>query len=342
MPRFDELVGQQRPVRVLAGILAKREIPHAFLFTGIDGVGKRTAAMLFAMALNCLTHAEGGGPVHEPCGECRSCRAVISGAHPFVTLVEPVGGVIKIDRIREIVRRISFRPPGAGTRVIIIADAHRMNPEAANALLKSLEEPPPQTIFFLTAENVSDLLPTVVSRCSHVRFNPVPPEAVETFIRDRYQLDKENARLVAAMSEGSIAKALDIAGTPGELDRLARMRRRLCEELYAMPSHRLSAVLAFAERMYKNKDHIDRWLYMILSFLKDAMVVCAGGGKNIANTDVWETVLNIARRESVQSLAAKIDAVLETERAILRNLNLRLSLELMALRLADRCDEKNS
>ena len=168
MPGFDSIIDQERPIRILLSLLFHGTIPHALLFTGIEGVGKKTAAVALAMACNCRR------PVAvEPCGECAACRKIAAGAHPDILRVSPAGAMIKIDQIRELCQVLTMKPYEARVRVVIIADAHTLNPAAGNALLKMLEEPPARTVLILTAPQTGDLLPTIVSRCQHIRFKPI-------------------------------------------------------------------------------------------------------------------------------------------------------------------------
>jgi len=186
---FESIIGQDRPIRILTAFLHKGTIPHALLFTGIEGVGKERAAVALAMAFNCAEnrsgsdaagvdlrrsdHADANRPFTiKPCGICKSCRKIDSDNHPDIIRLKPSGPFIKIDQIRALCQTLAMKPYEAGMRVVIISEAQAMNPAAGNALLKMLEEPPARTILILVAAHPSDLLPTIVSRCQHIRFNP--------------------------------------------------------------------------------------------------------------------------------------------------------------------------
>ena len=187
MSGFDSIIEQERPVRILKTLYRKGTIPHALLFIGQQGVGKRSAAIAFAMICNCIgmetpppsrsnAQTRLRSPVirtDEPCGACPACRKIMSGNHPDVIHVKPTGAIIKIAQVRSLCEALSMKPYEAKMRVVIVTDAHTMNPSAGNALLKMLEEPPDRTILILTAPQRVDLLPTIVSRCQPVRFNPI-------------------------------------------------------------------------------------------------------------------------------------------------------------------------
>ena len=157
MPFFSPLVDQKRPARLLSAALYSGNLPHAFLFTGIDGIGKKSAAMALAMAGNCAHRLTGntvspktGAAPDELhfCGKCPACKKILSGNHPDILLVAADGPIIKVDQVRTLCARLALKPYEADTRFAIIPDAHKLNPEAGNTLLKILEEPPGQTVLF--------------------------------------------------------------------------------------------------------------------------------------------------------------------------------------------------
>ena len=333
-------------MRLLAGILAKGNVPHAFLFTGIDGIGKRTAAILFAMARNCQAlpspatavgkdDASGFQDMIAPCGQCKACVKIMSGSHPDVIVVQPEGDVVKIAQVRELIQRLTFKPHEARVRVVVISDAQAMNMEAANALLKVLEEPPPQTCFFLTAGQTADLLPTVVSRCQHVRFNPVSAEKIERHLVQSCGLEPSAAALTAVISDGSMARALELAERPERITDMALRRKWLITEMIGLPARSVAVIMLFAEKLAADKKHVLSFLEMMRRFLRDATVFrfCP---EKIVSTDLREAVAEIAQSNSLPALLLKIEAVAEAEQAIRGHANQRLMLEAMALRLADR------
>lgn len=343
---MDSLIDQERPLRILTDILAGGNIPHAFLLTGVDGVGKRTAAIWFAMACGCSIRAlfTAAGDIAEPfrtaeeitpCGQCHACRRILAGNHPDVICIEPDRDLIKIDTIRDLLSRIAFKPHQAGRRVIIISDAQTMNREAANALLKALEEPPPQTLFFLTAGQPGDLLPTVVSRCQNIRFNPVSEAGLEKALRERFRLDPTAATSIALLADGSFARALALTGA-GQSDKIPDMttrRKWVLDELQQLPARKLPLVFAFAEKLAADKAGLLQFLEIIKSYLRDVLVY-KYSPDHIINTDMADQIRSAAAVDGAAALIAKMDAVTEVEKALTRNVNPRLWLESLALILA--------
>lgn len=204
---FSHITGQDTAVGFLKRVIGRGKIPHAFLFTGIEGVGKTTTALAFCQAINCME------PVNaEGCGRCRNCRQLMSGNFPDLKFIEPDGQFIKIEQIRELNRDICFRPVEGAYRVIVINRAELMNHESANSFLKTLEEPPPGNVIILKVKEPLDLLPTMVSRCQKIPFKPLPRSVVKEYLIREMGIAEENAALIAGISDGSLGKAIRISG----------------------------------------------------------------------------------------------------------------------------------
>ncbi len=306
--------------------------------------------MGFAMACNCstlslFTPKESGNspPAAEaiaPCGKCRTCRQILSGKSPDVIFLEPDGDIIKIDTVRELSRRIAYKPYQASRRVIIISDAQTLNREAANALLKSLEEPPPRTVFFLTAGQPSDLLPTVVSRCQSIRFNPVSAAGIEKMLRDQRGVTRSSAKTAALLADGSMARALELVNDSCGATSAAVRREWIIAELERLPGRPLPTVLAFAEKLAADKKNLLSALHLIKDYLRDVLI-CRYCPEKIINTDMKARIHTAAAQNAAVSLVLKIDAVSNTERALARKANPRLWLESLSLTLAGFTHEKN-
>jgi DNA polymerase-3 subunit delta' len=208
---WERLVGQDAAVKLLRDAVASGGVGHAYLFVGPEGVGRELAAIALAAALNC---PDGG------CGECPVCAKVLRRAHPDVWMIEAQGAQILVDQVRE-VRMSAYRSPLEGrSKVFVIEDAHRLNPAAANALLKVLEEPPGDVVFVLVTASPEDLLPTVVSRCRRVDFHPLGPAEIRRVLVDHHGADPALADW-AARAGGDLSRALRFVKDPDAPDRRA-------------------------------------------------------------------------------------------------------------------------
>ena len=342
MSGFFFLADQKRPVRLLSSALSSGNLPHAFLFTGIDGIGKKTAAMAFAMACNCVdlpgefaenkpeTVAGSRDGQLEPCGQCSSCKKIISGNHPDIILINPSGALIKVDQVRALCSRLVLKPYEAKKRFAIISDAQKLNPEAGNTLLKTLEEPPEHTVFILTALQASDILPTLVSRCQQIRFNPIPLSSIQAYLENSRGLTATKASAIAAMAGGSITRAESMAKS-----NWMEKRNWIIEELKALPSRSINLQLAFSEALSKNKEWVFEAFDIMKNWFRD-IVIYHFRPDRIMNQDLADPINTASQRadNNINALLQKIKAVEKAEKDIKSNANLRLTLDSLMLTLS--------
>jgi DNA polymerase III subunit delta' len=211
---FKDIFGQERAKRFLRRLLRLEKLPHALLLSGMEGVGKLALAREFAKLVNCMDPQD-----FDSCDRCPSCLKTRDGHHPDLVLVKSDGATIKLDQIRNLKQRLSFRPFEGKWRIVIIEDAQDLREEAGNALLKMLEEPPKQNLFLLTALEPQMLLPTIVSRCCHVRLQPLEEVWIESYLLETQGLPPSRAQSIAAMAEGSLDRAKWLA-EPSRIDHM--------------------------------------------------------------------------------------------------------------------------
>lgn len=284
MPGTTDILGHATVLDQLWSALRAEEAHHAYLFEGPKGVGKRTVAERYAMAANCERDGE------RPCGTCRSCHTIASGAHPDVIRLEPppdrATRIIPVKDVREVIRKSGYHRYGGRRRVVIIDPAEAMQPAAANALLKTLEEPPEGTGFILIASHASALLPTIVSRCQRVRFGPVPMGPLAAWLGDRGH--RTVAEQAAALSLGCPGRALALA--EGGLKRRLKLRDQVLDALAggADPRQTLARKLTSGDRQ-KWGAAVQDVLEVLEDLLRDATVQAAGGGQ-LLNADRADVV----------------------------------------------------
>jgi DNA polymerase-3 subunit delta' len=249
---FSQIIGQERAIRFLKQVIARARMPHAYLFVGIPGVGKTTTAVALAQTINC-EHPDQG----EACGRCRCCRQVESGNFADLEFIEPTGQNIKIEQIRQLDRTFGFKPLSGRYRVTIIRQAETMTLEAANAFLKTLEEPPPGNRLILNVTEPLDLLPTIVSRCQKVAFRPLPALLIQGWLVNKKGLEQEKAAILAKLSEGSLGKALDMVDRDF-LQKRAGYLEGLNTLLQRPPDEALETVLQYTGKEKKKETDAEK------------------------------------------------------------------------------------
>ncbi len=329
----NSITKRRGPERILAALVRRSAIPHAMLFTGLPGVGKRAAAERFAMACNCArpptAAGDGeGGLASLFCDRCRSCGKIRSASHPDILSVQPSGSLIRIDQIRELCGALSLKPFEARVRVVVISDAQAMNPSAANALLKVLEEPPDRTILILTAEKSSDLLPTVISRCRKIRFAPVSRERLAAWLVQNEGVNRGEARILANLANGSRARAIAMR-REGWIHR----RAWLLERAASLGSQSLAGRLAFAATLARDPGTIPESLEILMSWHRD-LLVCRFAPEKVINQDLLDRLLPASRGAPARDPLSIIEAIHSAGRDIEANGNARLCLETLTMKIA--------
>lgn len=311
---FAKIIGQDKAKKLLHRAVKQDRLAHAFLFKGPMGVGKKTLARTFAATLNC--HKPEG---LEPCGQCTSCRKFKAGSHPDFIVIEPEGAAIKINQVRELKKSLAFPPFEAKMRVALLCDIHTMRREAANSLLKTLEEPPGQTMLILTADEASDILPTILSRCQTVPFFPLPQTEVAKILEQEAGITPESAATLAAMAEGSLGRAKlllakDLLGLRQEIiDNLLR-----CEP--DTPST-IQTIIELAESTAKLKEDLGELLALLTTWIHDLLLFGHGATGSIINHDLSSTFPTACHRWSSRQLSEKLRLLDTARKQLARNCN---------------------
>ena len=334
---FNAIVGQQHPIRLLKTFIRNETLPHALLFSGDEGVGKKMTATATAMACNCLT-LKSAIPQRphldaiDACGECIPCKKIAGEHHPDIIRIAPLSSVIRIAQIRTLLQALTLKPNEAARRVVILSEAQAMNPEAGNALLKVLEEPPDRTLLVLTARRASDLLPTVASRCRHIRFFPLRAENIERLLTTAGGIEPASVKTVTALCGGSYTRARKLVDSRW-LNRRDWIIRATGSQMANDGESGIRAWLALSEILAKQKDRIEESLEILTMWLRDLLVVNYDP-QRVLNQDRLETLLTVAKHVKQTELLERIDAVDSALTALRSNTNTRLTLDAMVLRMA--------
>lgn len=304
-------------------LLEKGAVPHAFLFSGMAGTGKSAAAREFAKALNCTDPQD-----FDSCGACDSCHKLADGMHPDLVEVKSDGVFIKVEQIRDLRKRFRFRPFEGKFRVVIIHEAQKLIEQAANALLKILEEPPQGNIFILLTPEPQMLLPTIISRCCQVRFQPLDDEVVAEFLT-RSGLAPERAAGVARLAAGSIERARWLT----EEDRVASWKE-VIEKLENLDRLSILDFFPMASEWAKNRETAERDLEFIRLWVRDIVLFRLAGDYPL----MFE--LNGRTKEAAESLPPDrlfllYDTVEQAVQGLKVNANLQMTLESVCLAIKD-------
>jgi DNA polymerase-3 subunit delta' len=314
-----QTVGHDWAVALLDRAVRTEHVAHAYLFTGPANIGKTHLAKELAAALNCT------GEV-PPCGACRACTRIAQQTHPDLTFVEPDGTRIKIDQVRQLQRQLALSPVEGRWRVCLITEFQAATVEAANALLKTLEEPAPRVVIVLTAIDASLLLPTIVSRCQMLPLRAVPLGVAERVLCERFGVPEGLSRILARLSAGRIGWAIRAAQDPSML---AQRQRRLEELLHLSRQGRAARVQA-AERLAKNEE-LPEVLRLWETWWRDIVLVCSGCEDLLVNVDLLQTVHQHARQCDLARAEAATSGIGSALHQLEQNVNPRLVLEVLLL-----------
>jgi len=328
---FADILGQDRALSHLRLALSEGRLSQAYCFFGPPGVGKRATALALAQAVNCLaTPARAPAPAADACGTCAACRKVAAGLHPDVTEVRPAGKtVIGIDQVREVTGRAALCAYEGRTKVFILDPAELMQEPAANALLKTLEEPTGATLFILVTAAPNALLPTILSRCQGVRFDPLGEGPLRDLLLRRGRTP-EAAAAIAALAGGSAERALTL-----DVGEARAARDRIVREVWGGLGS-LVAILDRAEELTRERDRtkLDEALEILVGFTRDVAVAKVGGPMAaLVHTDRRAEVARLAAGCSVGAILATYEAQMEARRALAKNANPRFTMERLLLRM---------
>ena len=330
-----QVYGQDHITRQLETSLTEGRLAHAYLLVGPPHVGKMALAINLAQAVNCL---EGAG---APCGNCAQCTRISQGIHADVRVVAvgpkeeggPTRTVIGIDDIKEVLRQVNLKPFEGSRSVIIFNGAESMSEEAANALLKTLEEPPDQVLILLLAHDEDALLPTVRSRCRRLLLRPVAKDLVVSKLVNDYRAEPDQAENLGRMSRGCLGWAVDALANQEILEERENQVARLSEVCRAGLSDRFSYANDLASTFSRDRESARQVLYLWLRWWRDLLLVKEGADEYLHHTDWTEELRLQATQLRTLQVVSFIKCLNQTLEALDRNASPRLVLELLMLNL---------
>ena len=314
----NPIIGHQQIIEQLQHTVASDRIAGAYLFVGPTGVGKETVARYFAQLILCQQDAQ----PPTVCGTCLACRKVDSGNHPDLQFIRPEGSLLKIGQIRELQKRIIYEPLEASRKVYILTDVERMNAEAENCLLKTLEEPPASSVLILLTSNIRALLPTTRSRCQILQFHPIPTQELAEILVEKFSVAPEQATILAIAADGAIGKALTQLEKG---DVLTEEVPEILKETDPLAAFRL------AEHFKNNPETLGE----LVTWYRDLLFLQQGAPSElITHIHSLNELQSIAPRYSRLRIQQAIQTIFDTKSLIDNtNTNPTLALEVMCLKL---------
>jgi DNA polymerase-3 subunit delta' len=327
---FKSVLGHSSPIEFLKRAIKKDTLAHSYLFWGNEGIGKQWVALQFAKTLNCV---EGGVEQGDACDRCVSCKKIDDGLHPDVLVLEPENQTLKVDQVRQMQKDLAYRPHEGRRRVCVLAASDRMAPNMSNILLKTLEEPPLHTVIILLANNTRFLLPTILSRCQPIHFNPLPIPLVSKWLMKQKGLDEREAHLLATLSEGSLGKALEIQEEIREIP-----REELLKEWVGLKTLPFEKTERWIESLPSHRENLLLIIEVAKTLLRDLVMVKTlkeGSKLELIHSDLFQEMERMAKEWKLSSLLNRIEALHQTMLAIRSHANISLALEAMMLSWAE-------
>ncbi|HEX8087898.1 MAG TPA: DNA polymerase III subunit delta' [Blastocatellia bacterium] len=322
---FSSLVGNERIKKLLRRGVAEGRIGQGLIFAGQRGVGKHQFALALAQAVNCASPKNG-----DACGECLSCRKVASREHPDVHTISPDGQFIKISQMREMSQEAQYRPYEGRRRVYVIDDAERLREEAANSILKTLEEPPESSLILLVTSKPYALLETIRSRCQMLSFAPLTSDELEAYLKANFKRPLEETRMLARLARGSIGRTLEI-----DLGVYREKRATMLELIEAATVARDTVkLLGAAEHLGRKleKDEFENHLDVLMVLLADLFHLKLGEPPDsLTNSDVAPRLERTAESMTLEQIADWADRVEQVLKSLARNVNKQLAMEAMLI-----------
>jgi DNA polymerase III subunit delta' len=321
------ILGHEWAVELLQGHLVNDRARHAYLITGPQGIGKRTLALRMTQALNCPQPEVAG----SACRQCSTCLRIERMQHPDLNVLqaEQIGGTLKVDQIRELLRGLFLAPYEAKHKIALLLRFEEANPSAANALLKTLEEPPRQVKIFLTAQDAEALLPTIVSRCELIHLRPLSLEKVNQGLQNLWDIPPDQAHLLAHLSNGRPGYALRLYQNPEILEQRETV---INDHQFLLTASRVER-FNYAENLVKDKAMLFQSLGIWLTLWRDVMLRVSGSSVPMINLDRQADIAQISNQVDLLTAQEMLKILEKTQTRLNHYTNTRLTAEVLMLNL---------
>lgn len=320
---YKQIIGHERTIDYLKISISKGTISHSYIFEGEEGLGKRLIATVFAKTLLCKEQNT------EPCNICTSCLKFDGGNHPDFKLLVPEKGLIKKGEIESLIKSVTMAPFESSRKIFIIDDSHLMNPEAMNALLKTLEEPPGYVNIILITSSTNNILPTILSRCQGIKFYPVESYKIVDLLINTYNKPKDDAKFITNFTKGSVGKSINISKSNDFFEK----RNIIIDIIDSLIKGDKIKALNTIGFFNDNKENIDELLDIFLYWFRDLIVYKEIGDNDLIINRDKLTYLSNQSFVDLNQISDIIDKVQQTKENISRYINFQLSIETMLLNI---------
>lgn len=328
MLTFSEILGHGQIKEHFLNAIRSQKVSHAYILSGEAGMGKKTLADAFALTLLC----ERG--IDVPCMKCHACKQVLSGNHPdliYVSHEKPAS--IGVDDIREQINdTIPVRPYSSSYKIYIVDEAEKMTPQAQNALLKTIEEPPSYAVILLLTENQELFLPTILSRCVQMKLKPLKDEEVKHYLMKQLQIPESSADVYTAFARGNLGKAVTIASSEN-FQEMYQKFLKLLENIHEMD---ISQILDMIRDMKDGQMDLEECLDFVQMWYRDVLLYKVSGDKeHLIFQNEWNMIQKISETSSYPGLETVLEAADAARSRLKANVNMELVLELLFLAMKE-------
>lgn len=328
MARFQDIIGQEQIKEHLRNAITAGKVSHAYIINGEKSSGKEFIAKVFAMALQCEKREE------EPCQECHSCKQALTDNHPDIIRVShEKPNTISVDDIRAQVNNdVAIKPYSGPYKIYIINEAEKMTPQAQNAILKTLEEPPEYAVILLLTTNVNTLLPTILSRCVVLNMKPVADELVKKYLMEQLQVPDYKAEVCVAFARGNIGKARALASS----EDFENVKSEALSLLKYIKDMELNEIIEAIKKITEYKLEINDYLDILAIWYRDVLLFKATNDVNhLVFREEIQSLRKIAQRSSYEGIEKIIEALDTAKHRLDANVNFELTMELLMLTIQE-------